>query len=344
MRAHLYSAFLSIAATVPGSSAEPDPSVRWETLAANAHDAFGKADASALSKALDAAATIDLAKALDLAAQHSLDPTIIAGSWRPSPENTESAFHIALKAPFSSYQNHLLLGILHSWVKRDPQNARAIIDALPESPERSNLQENFRQALLRFRPKDALELALTERGTPGTIRLSAAAHALTKADRQASISTLAEIPVADTSSRLQVLGAITKHWATTHPFAAAEWSKTTLTTESEKETAFEEVLYTWSTSAPDSAFTWALALNPGSPRDSALRAFVFRTAHQKPAKAFQAALAITDSHSQETALFTVITEWASHDKHAAKATIEATASLPEELRIRLKTDLDGQAP
>ena len=200
MRSLLYSTLLSIAATSPALSDEASPKAAetapasWDTLSTNVHDAFGKADAGALSKALDAAAAVDLAKTLTLAAENSLDPTIVAGGWRPTPENTENAFRTTLEGPFSSYQHHLLLGIVHSWVKRDPKSARAVIDGLPESPERADLQDNFRQALLRFRPKDALDLAIKERGTPGAIKINDAAHALTKSDRDTAIAALAELP------------------------------------------------------------------------------------------------------------------------------------------------------
>ena len=348
MRTLFYSTLLCIATASPALSDENAPRASetapagWETLATNVHDAFGKADAAALSKALDDAAAVDLAKTLILAAENSLDPTIIAGGWRPTPENTENAFHTTLEGPFSSYQHHLLLGIVHSWVKRDPEAARSVIDGLPESPERADLQDNFRQALLRFRPEDALELALKERGAPGAIKINEAAHALTKADRGTAIAALAKLPDSDEEGRVAVVRSITKHWSLSKPLDSAEWAKSNLTSIPEKEVAYEESVYTWSDSDPDAAYTWALSLDPGKPRDSAIRAFVYRTAHTNPAKAFQAGLAMSDSHSLETALFTVVLEWQAQDKDAAEAAIDAATALPGELRERLKTALEGE--
>ena len=348
MRFLFFSTFLSIAMMSPALAEEAAPTTEmvpagWETLAAKVHDAFGKEDAGALSKALDEAAAVDLAKALVLASQNSLDPTVVAGGWRPTPENTEQAFRTTLAGPYSSYQHHLLLGIVHSWVKRDPDAARFVIDGLPESPERSDLQDNFRLALLRFRPEDALELALKERGAPGAIKVSEAAHALTKADRDIAIAALAKLPESDESGRVEVVRSITKHWSLSKPLAAADWAKSTLTSEPEKEVAYEEVVYTWSDSDADAAYDWALALDPGKARDSALRAYVFRTAHTNPSKAFDAGLAISDSHSLETALFTVILEWSPQNRAAAESAIDAATSLSEDLRGRLKTALEGES-
>lgn len=278
------------------------------------------ADDATLPALLDQAAAIDLAGALELAARHEAGHGIIAGRWRPEDSAIGPTFATALNAPPSQYRDHLVLGLLHQWVRTDPQAAEQAVRSLPETAQRAHLVEQFQLALLRFRPAIALESAIAHEGSPGAIDLRDAAVALARSDLEAARKAFSELPGDRVDARETIASAIARIWSSTAPEAAARWAAA-LPLDGERQLALEESVYAWSDDDPKAAGKWVAGLEAGPGRDAALQALVFQAAPGHPELAFQWAQLVSDPSLRETCLGTALFAWSETDVEAAREAV-----------------------
>lgn len=330
---------LLLFAATPATAAGDDPAPASDAASIEEIEAgLENADEARLPVLLDEAAAVDLARALELAAQHEAGHGIIAGRWRPGDAGIGDAFATALNAPPSQYRDHLVLGLIHQWVRADPAAAEKAIRSLPEGSRRSDLVEQFHLALLRFRPEVALAAAIAKEGAPDAIDLRDAALALAKSDLGAARDALAGIPEDRPATREVVAGAIARIWAAADPGACAKWAAT-LPLESERAPALEEAVFAWSESRPVEAGEWVSTLEAGSARDAALQALVFQAAPGHPALAFDWARLVSDAELRETCLGTALFTWSESDEAAALAAV-AASDLGEEEKAALRALLE----
>jgi len=305
------------------AAGQEEPVPIFEAIENKITNAAHRGDATQLPNLLDQAAAIDLSRTLDIASRHTVDGAVIAGSWRPSPAEARKLFPTIAGAPHSSYRDHLLLGMVNTWVKTTPEDAEKSVASVKDESLRSYLRDNLKLSLLHFQPARALQNAITHYRQPHAIKVKDAANALAKADLPAATEALKTIPKKLSAARTTLVTSIAATWSKRDLAAASSWARA-LTNEAEKSVAYEEIAYVWSKTDTSGAGKWVTGLPPSPPRDAATRALVFHSSAREPEKAFAWAQLIGDIPLRQTCLATALIAWTSSDREAATAALEAS--------------------
>lgn len=239
--------------------------------------------------------------------------------------------------------------VTQEMVRRDPQEALAWVDGIPEADREEAIQSLFSN----WGNKDPDAAIAAARNLPqGRMQetaLGQLAESLIESDVKTAMELLKDLP--EGQARQNAMNQVGYRWARLDPAAAAEWIYSN--DPNAERGSMHQVMWEWSRNDPEAALKWVLNL-PESDRKgqmvgqvvsqmsrsdpataaeqieklpiesqrSAVQNFVSNWTYRDPDAAAKWALSLRDATSQENAIGAVASQWGNRDPAATARWIE----------------------
>jgi hypothetical protein len=253
--------------------------------------------------------------------------SIIATEWA----RQDPAAALAWASSLATGKNEAMNAVVGEVAKTDPRKAADMLAKMaPE--ERAGA---YRSVASQYGALDFVEAQTWIRTLPTDEQANALASAiggLSNNDPITAAKEVAKMEAGDAKDDLieDVVGDLARK----DPQAAADFLKEQ-TSERAQRDSMRELLPALTAKNPIAALAFVNSYQPGPVRDSAAQAYVWSNSKGSPAEVIQVAESIADEGDRDRTVGIAAMRWMREDAPAAKAYVEASASLSEEAKKRI---------
>ncbi|MDX1681163.1 MAG: hypothetical protein R3242_10580 [Akkermansiaceae bacterium] len=162
--------------------------------------------------------------------------------------------------------------------------------------------------------------------------MAAAIAGLARTDPSAAAAQVASMEAGDSKDRAvrNVIGSM----ANEDPKAAAEFLATNASADAQ-ESSMRELIPAWVAKDPQEALNYTMSLEEGDVRDRALRSYLWSNSGAEVSENIQVAESISSERDRNRTIGWMTSRWMRDDPDAAKAYVESTTALSDEVKERI---------
>jgi hypothetical protein len=228
-----------------------------------------------------------------------------------------------------------LVSVLGEMASKDPAEAASVAAGL-EDDDRNRAYSEIAEkwALADYSSAEAWINTLT--GEDKQDAMASAIGVLAKSDPQGASMKIASMTEGREKER--AIRDVGSSWARENPAAAAEW----VASQESGGDGMRNVMATWSSQDAPAALSFIESQPQGEIRDSATQAYLWTNRDMAPAQSINLAETITDERDRSRAIGMTASRWMREDEVAAKAYVEQSTAISDEVKERILSGDGGR--